>query len=91
MKIYPVTDPSFRLYGEPITHGYNVSELLRAMEAIPLPEEGTAYEPAIEAWKPAPSSPSCRTGPTAACPSSWACAGAATPSSTAWSITGTAK
>jgi hypothetical protein len=48
MKIYPVTDPSFRLYGEPITHGYNVSELLRAMEAIPLPEEGTAYEPAIE-------------------------------------------
>ena len=48
MKIYPVTDPSFRLYGEPITHGYRVNELLRAMEAIPLPEEGTAYEPAIE-------------------------------------------
>ncbi len=48
MKIYPVTDPSFRLYGEAITHGYAVNELLQAMEAIPLPEEGTAYEPAIE-------------------------------------------
>ena len=48
MKIYPVTDPSFRLYGEAITHGYAVNELLQAMKAIPLPEEGTAYEPAIE-------------------------------------------
>ena len=48
MKIESVYEPSFRAYGQVLT-GYDTAELLRAMEAIPLPEEGTAYEPSIAA------------------------------------------
>ncbi len=44
MKIYSVTDPEFRPYGE-IPEGYDTAELLSAMERIPLPARGTAYEP----------------------------------------------
>ena len=47
MKIYSVTDPEFKPYGK-VLEGYNTNELLAAMEAIPLPEEGTAYKPGIE-------------------------------------------
>ena len=46
MKIYSVTDPEFRPYGE-IPEGYDTAELLSAMERIPLPARGTAYEPGI--------------------------------------------
>ena len=46
MKIYSVSDPEFRPYGTVLT-GYDTSELVAAMNAIPLPENGTAYEPAI--------------------------------------------
>ena len=46
MKIYSVSDPEFRPYGKVLT-GYDTSELVAAMNAIPLPENGTAYEPAI--------------------------------------------
>lgn len=46
MKIESVYSPSFRAYGQVLT-GYDTAELLRAMESIPLPEEGTAYEPSI--------------------------------------------
>ena len=46
MIIYSVTDPEFRLYGQ-LPEGYDTGELLKAMEAIPLPETGTAYEPGI--------------------------------------------
>lgn len=48
MKIESVYSPSFRAYGQVLT-GYDTAELLRAMESIPLPEEGTAYEPSIVA------------------------------------------
>ena len=48
MKIYSVTDPEFRLYGQ-LPEGYDTGELLKAMEAIQLPEAGTAYEPGIAA------------------------------------------
>ena len=48
MKIESVYSPAFRAYGQVLT-GYDTAELLRAMEAIPLPEEGTAYEPSIAA------------------------------------------
>ena len=48
MKIYSVTDPEFRPYGQ-LPEGYDTEELLKAMEAIPLPETGTAYEPGIAA------------------------------------------
>ena len=48
MKIYSVADPEFIPYGQPIWKGYDTAELLRAMEAIELPESGTAYRPGIE-------------------------------------------
>ena len=47
MKIYSVTDPEFKPYGK-ILEGYDTAELCAAMEAIPLPAEGTAYEPGID-------------------------------------------
>ena len=47
MKIYSVNDPEFKNYGQ-VLDGYDTAELLTAMEAIPLPEEGTAYRPGIE-------------------------------------------
>ena len=47
MKIYSVTDPEFKSYGK-VLQGYETAELCAAMEAIPMPEEGTAYRPGIE-------------------------------------------
>lgn len=47
MKIYSVLDKEFQAYGQVLT-GYDASELIAAMEQIPLPEEGTAYRPGIE-------------------------------------------
>ena len=47
MTIYSVLDPEFKPYGKVLT-GYDTLELMKAMEAIPLPEEGTAYRPGIE-------------------------------------------
>ena len=47
MKIYSVNDPEFKNYGQ-VLEGYDTAELLNAMEAIPLPDEGTAYRPGIE-------------------------------------------
>ena len=46
MTIHSVYDPAFRVYGQ-VLEGYETDELLKAMEAIPLPEEGVAYEPGI--------------------------------------------
>ena len=48
MQIVPVTDPSFKPYGQILT-GYDTAVLTAAMEAIPLPESGVAYEPSIAA------------------------------------------
>ncbi len=48
MKIYSVNDPEFIPYGK-VLEGYDTGCLLKAMEAIPLPESGTAYEPGISA------------------------------------------
>ena len=47
MKIYSVTDPEFKPYGK-VLEGYDTAELCAAMEAIPLPETGTAYRPGID-------------------------------------------
>ena len=47
MKIESVFDPAFKPYGK-ILQGYDTAELCAAMEAIPLPEQGTAYEPWID-------------------------------------------
>ena len=46
MRIYSVTDPEFKPYGQ-LPEGYDTAELLAVMEAIPLPAEGVAYEPGI--------------------------------------------
>ena len=47
MKIYSVYDSAFKAYGK-VLDGYDTKELCAAMEAIPLPESGTAYAPGIE-------------------------------------------
>ena len=46
MRIDSVYDPEFKRYGS-VLEGYDTAELLKAMDAIPLPERGTAYEPSI--------------------------------------------
>ena len=46
MKIYPVTAPEFKPYGQ-ILDGYDTAALQTAMLAIPLPDSGTAYQPSI--------------------------------------------
>ena len=47
MKIYSVTDKEFKPYGRVLSGG-DFAELMGAMEAIPMPESGVAYAPAIE-------------------------------------------
>ena len=46
MEIKSVFDTEFARYGQ-IHEGYELDGLLDAMKAIPLPESGTAYQPAI--------------------------------------------
>ena len=46
MKFYSVYDKEFAPYGK-ILEGYDLKDLLAAMEKIPMPESGTAYEPGI--------------------------------------------
>ncbi len=46
MKIYSIYDLEFEAYGK-VLEGYDTAELLAAMERIPLPAEGTAYQPGI--------------------------------------------
>ena len=46
MKIYSVYDEEFKPYGR-VLKGPDCTELMAAMNAIPLPAEGVAYEPAI--------------------------------------------
>lgn len=48
MKNQSVYDPSFKPYGQVLT-GYDTAALTAAMERIPLPEAGVAYEPSIPA------------------------------------------
>ena len=46
MKFYSVYDPEFAPYGK-VLEGYDTAELVEAMNRIPMPESGTAYEPGI--------------------------------------------
>ncbi len=46
MKIYSIHDPEFIPYGK-VLEGYDVTCLVNAMNTIPLPEAGVAYEPSI--------------------------------------------
>ena len=48
MKVYSVYDPEFKPYGK-VLSGYDTKDLLSAMNAIPMPASGTAYEPSIPA------------------------------------------
>lgn len=53
MEIRSVFDKEFAPYGR-VHEGYGLSGLLAAMDAIPLPDEGTAYQPAIESLEAQP-------------------------------------
>lgn len=46
MKFYSVYDPAFRPYGR-VLEGYDTTALVAAMQTIPMPAGGTAYEPSI--------------------------------------------
>ncbi len=48
MEIRSVHDREFTPYGK-VLNGYDGSEVIRAMNAIPLPENGVAYEPSVPA------------------------------------------
>lgn len=48
MKFYSVYDPEFRPYGR-VLEGYDTTALVAAMQTIPMPVSGTAYEPGIGA------------------------------------------
>ena len=48
MKIESVYDSAFAAYGK-VLEGYDTKALIAAMNAIPMPESGTAYEPGIPA------------------------------------------
>lgn len=47
MKIYSVYDPEFAEFGK-VLKGYDTKELMSAMDAIALPDEGVSYEPWID-------------------------------------------
>lgn len=53
MEIKSVFDKEFAPYGR-VHEGYELDSLLVAMDAIPLPEEGTAYQPSIESLETQP-------------------------------------
>ena len=46
MKIYSVFDPEFKPYGK-ILQNYDTQHLISAMQTIPMPKHGTAYQPSI--------------------------------------------
>ena len=46
MKSYSVSDSAFKPYGKLLT-GFDTAALVAAMQTIPMPEAGTAYEPLI--------------------------------------------
>ena len=48
MKFYSVYAPEFKPYGK-VLEGYDTTALVAAMQTVPMPASGTAYEPAIEA------------------------------------------
>lgn len=48
MKLYSVSDPAFRSYDK-VLEGYDTTALVAAMQTVPMPASGTAYEPSIDA------------------------------------------
>lgn len=48
MKLYSVSEPAFRPYGK-VLEGYDTAALVAAMQTVPMPESGTAYESSIAA------------------------------------------
>ena len=53
MEIKKVTDPSFKKYGK-IIEGIDFSEILKNLEALPMPAEGVEYIPGVEALECTP-------------------------------------
>ncbi len=53
MKLYDATDAAFRPYGR-ILGGYEVSEIVRTLKALPLPPRGVSYIPSEAALEALP-------------------------------------
>ena len=47
MEILKITDAEFKTYGK-VLEGYDMTDLLKAMEHAPLPLDEVIYEPSIE-------------------------------------------
>ena len=47
MEILKITDAEFKTYGK-VLEGYDMTDLLKAMEHAPLPPDEVIYEPSIE-------------------------------------------
>ena len=90
MKIYNVTDPEFKPYGQ-VLPGYDTSCLVKAMETIPMPAAGTTYEPTIPALEATCIYGLLQNNAYGGMPVSWACAGATARGSIALSTTATAR
>ena len=46
MRIASVYDPEFAMYGS-VLSGYDTAQLVKAMSAVAMPEEGVAYQPSL--------------------------------------------
>ena len=66
MKILPVTDPSFRNYGQVLT-GYDLKELLDTLDKVTPCPDGVDYVPEQPELQALPIERTCGTTPTAAC------------------------
>ena len=53
MEIKKVTDPSFKKYGK-IIEGIDFSEILKNLEALPMPAEGVEYFPGVKELESTP-------------------------------------
>lgn len=90
MVIHSINEPLFREYGK-IVEGYDVGELLKVMDEVtPLPE-GVMYVPEQPEMQALPLPRTFQRDSTAACRYSSVGATVTIPSSTAWSITATAR
>ena len=50
MDVYMVESPEFARYGQ-VLEGYDTKKLIETMNRIPMPDQGTLYEPSIEAME----------------------------------------
>ncbi len=53
LALYSVEDAAFAPYGR-VIHGYETRDILQAAKQIPMPEDGSAYIPGVEAFETLP-------------------------------------